>query len=78
MVLVEYVSIAKASRISGVPVTKIYRFIYAGELEVYQQNGTYEINIRDLMRKKSRMKDLELLEPAFMNFISKVKKDEPE
>ncbi|MCY4641228.1 MAG: hypothetical protein OXC41_00800 [Gammaproteobacteria bacterium] len=77
MALVEYVSITKASRISGIPVTKIYRFIHAGELEVYQQNGTYEINVCDLMRKKSRMKDMELLEPAFMNFISKVEGEEP-
>ena len=75
MALLQYVSITKAAKISGIPVTKIYRYIHAGQLKVYKQNGTLEINIQDLLRKKSRMNDGELLEPAFMNFISKVKKE---
>lgn len=77
MALVQFVSVTKAAKISGIPVTKIYRFIHVGELKVYRQNGTLEINIQDLMRKKSSMKDSELLEPAFMNFISEVKKQGP-
>jgi len=77
MALVQFVSLRKAARISGIPITKIYRFIRAGELKVYQHNGTLEINVQDLLRKRSRMKDHELLEPTFMNFISEVKKREP-
>ena len=73
MAVLQYVSITKAARISGIPVTKIYRFIHAGELKVYKKNGSFEIELQDLMRKKSAMKDSELLEPAFMNFIAKVK-----
>ena len=78
MALLQYVSITKAAKISGIPVTKIYRYIHAGQLKVYKQNGTLEINIQDLLRKKSRMSDGELLEPTFMNFIAKVKKQESE
>ena len=76
MALLQYVSITKAAKISGIPVTKIYRFIHAGELKVYKHNNTLEINIQDLLRKKSRMSDTELLEPTFMNFISQVKDKE--
>lgn len=76
MALVQFVSITKAARVSGIPITKIYRFVHAGELKLYQKNGTLKINIQDLLKKKSRMKDHELLEPAFMNFISEIKKKE--
>jgi len=76
MALLQYVSLTKAARISGIPITKLYRYIHAGELKVFKQNGTLEINIQDLLRKKSRMSDSELLEPAFMNFVSKVNKEE--
>ena len=75
MALLQYVSISKAARISGIPVTKLYRYIHAGRLKVYKKNDTLVIDIKDLMRKKSNMKDSELLEPAFMNFISKVKRE---
>ena len=34
MALVQYVSVTKAAKISGISVTKIYRFIHAGELKV--------------------------------------------
>ncbi len=76
MALLQYVSLTKAARISGIPITKLYRYIHAGELKVFKQNGTLEINIQDLLRKKSRMSDSELLEPAFLNFVSKVNKEE--
>ncbi len=76
MALLQYISLSKAAKISGIPITKLYRYIHAGELKVFKQNGTLEINIQDLLRKKSRMSDSELLEPAFMNFVSKVKKEE--
>ena len=75
MALLQYVTIAKAAKITGIPVTKIYRYIHTGELKVHRNNGELEINIQDLLRKKSTMNDGELLEPAFMNFISKVKKE---
>ena len=74
MALVQYVSVTKAAKISGISVTKIYRFIHAGELKVYPQNGTLEIDIQDFLRKRASMKDSELLEPTFMNFIAEVKK----
>ena len=76
MALLQYISLTKAAKISGIPITKLYRYIHAGELKVFKQNGTLEINIQDLLRKKSRMSDSELLEPAFMNFVSKVNKEE--
>lgn len=76
MALIQFVSIAKAAKISGIPITKIYRFVHTGEIKVYRRDGTLEINIQDLLRKRSRMRDHELLEPAFMNFISEVKKKE--
>ncbi len=78
MSLVQFVSITKAARISGIPVTKIYRFIHAGELKVYRQNGTLGINTQDLLKKRSRMRDVELLEPAFMNFVSRVQMQDGE
>ena len=75
MALLQYVSISKAAKISGIPVTKIYRFIHTGQLKVYKKNDTLVIDIKDLLRKKSKMNDSELLESAFMNFISKVKRE---
>ena len=73
--VVQYLDIPSASRFTGISITKIYRFIHSGDLVVYKENGKLVVKVQDILRKKSRMKDSELLEPAFMNFISEVKSE---
>ncbi len=76
MSVVQYVNLAKAAKISGIPVTKLYRFIHSGDLKVYDEDGVLVVKVQDLMWQKSNIKDCELLEPTFMNLISKVQKQE--
>ena len=73
MAIIEYLSLPKAAKISGVSVTKLYRFIHAGELKVHRRDGILVVDVKDLMRVKINLKDGELFEPTFMNFIIKVK-----
>ena len=71
--LIQYVSLAKAAKLTSVPITKIYRFIHAGELDVYSKDGEYVVNVQDLMKVNKSIQDCELFEPTFMTLISKVK-----
>jgi len=71
--VVQYLDIPSASRFTGISITKLYRFIHSGDLAVHKENGKLVVKVQDILRMKSRMKDCELLEPAFMNFISEVK-----
>ena len=75
MSIVEYLDLPSAARLTGVSVTKLYRFIHSGELEVYRKDGVLMISVEDLMKQKSDIKDCELLEPTFMNLISEVKSE---
>ena len=72
MSIVNYVNLAKAAKLSDVSVTKLYRFIHSGDLPVYKRDGILVVKVQDLMQQKSNIKDCELLEPTFMNIISKV------
>lgn len=71
--LIQYVNLAKAAKLTGVSITKIYRFIHAGELEVYSKNGEYVVDVQDLLKINRSIRDCELFEPTFMTLISKVK-----
>ncbi len=73
MSVVEYLDLPSAARLTGVSVTKLYRFIHSGDLSVYKVNGKLVIKIQDLLQEKADIKDCELLEPTFMNLIAKVK-----
>ncbi len=73
MSVVEYLDLPSAARLTGVSVTKLYRFIHSGDLAVYKVNGELVIRVQDLLKQKVDIKDCELLEPTFMNLISKVK-----
>ncbi len=73
MSVVQYLDIPSASRFTGISITKLYRFIHAGDLSAHKENGKLVVKVQDILRMKSRIKDSELLEPAFMNFIAEVK-----
>ena len=73
MSLVEYLNLPSAARLSGVSVTKLYRFIHAGDLQVHCIEGVLVVKVQDIMKQKTNIKDCELLEPTFMNLISEVK-----
>ena len=75
MSVVEYLDLPSAARLTGVSVTKLYRFIHRGELEVVSKNGVLMISVEGLMKQKTEIKDCELLEPTFMNLISEVKSE---
>ena len=70
--LIQYVNLTKAAKLTGVSITKIYRFIHAGELEVYSKNGEYVVDVQDLLKINKSIRDCELFEPTFMTLISKV------
>lgn len=74
--LVQYVSLNKAAKITGVSITKIYRFIHAGELDIDVHEGKYVVNIRELMKLNTSIRDCELFEPTFMTLITEVKNEE--
>ncbi len=71
--LIQYVNLAKAAKLTGVSITKLYRFIHAGELEVYIKNGEYVVDVQDLLKINKSIRDCELFEPTFMTLISKIK-----
>ena len=73
MSVVEYLDLPSAAKFTGVSVTKLYRFIHSGELNIYQRGGVLVVKIEDLLKQKSDIKDCELLEPTFMNLIAEVK-----
>lgn len=73
MSVVKYLDLPSAARLTGVSVTKLYRFIHSGDLTIYKVNGELVIRVQDLLKQKVDIKDCELLEPTFMNLISKVK-----
>ena len=75
MSLVEYLNLPSAAKLSGVSVTKLYRFIHSGDLNVYRVNGELVVKVQDLMKEKTNINDCELLEPTFMNLISEVKSE---
>ena len=76
--LVQYVSLTKAAKIAGVSITKIYRFIHAGELDVDIREGSYVIDIQKLMKVNTSIRDCELFEPTFMTLITEIKEEEKE
>lgn len=73
MSVVQYVNLARAAKLSEVSVTKLYRFIHSGDLNVYRVDGILVVKVQDILKHKSNIKDSELLEPTFMNLISEVK-----
>lgn len=70
--LIQYVNLTKAAKLTGVSITKIYRFIHAGELEVFSKNGEYVVNVEDLLKVNKSIRDCELFEPTFMTLISHI------
>ena len=75
MSVVQYLDLPSAARLTGVSVTKLYRFIYSGDLAIYNINGKLVVKVEDLLKQKTDIKDCELLEPTFMNLIAEVKTD---
>lgn len=73
MSVVEYLDLPSAARLSGVSVTKLYRFIHSGDLDIFKINGKLVVKVKDLLKQKTDIKDCELLEPTFMNLITEVK-----
>lgn len=73
MSVVNYINLARAAKLSEVSVTKLYRFIHSGDLKVYKIDGVLMVKVQDILKYKSNLKDCELLEPTFMNLITKVK-----
>jgi len=73
MAVVEYLDLPSAARLTGVSVTKLYRFIHSGDLAIYKVKGELVVKVEDLLKQKTDIKDCELLEPTFMNLITEVK-----
>jgi len=73
MSVVQYLDLPSAARLTGVSVTKLYRFIHNGELAIYKINGKLMVKVEDFLKQKTDIKDCELLEPTFMNLITEVK-----
>ena len=73
MPVVQYLDLPSAARLTGVSVTKLYRFIHNDELSIYKRNGKWVVKVEDLLKQKADIKDCELLEPTFMNLITEVK-----
>jgi predicted site-specific integrase-resolvase len=74
MSVVQYLNLASAAKLTGVSVTKLYRFIHSGDLTVSNIDGELVVKVEDLLKHRSDIKDCELLEPTFMNLITEVKK----
>ena len=72
MSVVNYINLARAAKLSDVSVTKLYRFVHSGDLQVYKVDGVFVVKVQDILKLKKNIKDCELLEPTFMNLISKV------
>ncbi|QMU60427.1 MAG: helix-turn-helix domain-containing protein [Gammaproteobacteria bacterium] len=75
MSVVQYLDLPSAARLTGVSVTKVYRFIHNGDLAIYKIDGKFVVKVEDLLKQKTDIKDCELLEPTFMNLISEVKSE---
>ena len=73
MSVVEYLDLPSAARLTGVSVTKLYRFIHSGDLAIHKINGELVVKVQDILKQKTDIKDCELLEPTFMNLITEVK-----
>lgn len=73
MSIVEYLNLPSAARLTGVSVTKLYRFIHSGDLAIFKVNGELVVKVQDLLKQKADIKDCEQLEPTFMNLIIEVK-----
>ena len=73
MSIIQYLDLPSAARLTGVSVTKLYRYMHSGDLVIYKVNGKLVVKVQDLLKKRTDIKDCELLEPTFMNLISEVK-----